>query len=165
LNIQPHQPKHLRRKSSFRSTVALQHSLISAISSSCIICVPSAILLFFSSCWIYQLEYIIEDKVAPALWHQLEGLREIHRLLFIVDLSIHIPPCQLLLPCRHKEGIATHTINAPVTMTNIPPCGLDGCASVVSTRCCTFWKGRLCAKLVGQPCHLLLDAASGICSQ
>ena len=34
------------------------------------------------------------------------------------------------------------TIKAPVTNTIIPPCWFDGCASLVSTRCWTFWKGR-----------------------
>ena len=36
------------------------------------------------------------------------------------------------------------TIKAPVTRTNMPPLSFDGCASVVSTRCWTFWKGRFC---------------------
>src|SRR5436305_1616272 len=39
-------------------------------------------------------------------------------------------------------GNGGRTIKAPVTMTTIPPISPDGCASVVSTRCWTFWKGR-----------------------
>jgi hypothetical protein len=35
------------------------------------------------------------------------------------------------------------TIKAPVTMTTMPPFSPEGCASVVSTRCCTFWNVKL----------------------
>jgi hypothetical protein len=36
------------------------------------------------------------------------------------------------------------TTKAPVTMTIMPPFSLEGCASVVSTRCCTFLNDKVC---------------------
>jgi hypothetical protein len=51
--------------------------------------------------------------------------------------------CHLTSLAREFSGNCP-TINAPVTITKIPPCGLDGCASLVSTLCCTFLNGRLC---------------------
>lgn len=65
---------------------------------------------------------------------------------FISATGFPIPPPSLPSPGKdHTKCLSQRTIRAPVTMTRIAPCGFAGCASVVSTRCCTFWKGRLCS--------------------
>lgn len=83
---------------------------------------PHVLLKYSSlgSCSIHELKYIVEDEVAPTLRHQLERLREVHWLLFFVNLPLTtMVSCGLFV---YRACNVCHTINAPVTITKMLPC-------------------------------------------
>jgi hypothetical protein len=90
-----------------------------------------------------KLEKIVVDEVLARLVAvKLEGLGEVHGVLLLVDLIKIV---------SHYTSILwgmRHTRRAPVIRIMIPPCSLEGWASMVETWCLTFWKGRPCCMIV-----------------